>query len=211
MQFMPTTFQQYAIDGDQDGRVNLWQSLPDAFGSAANYLSNIGWQYGEPIALPVTLPKKFNYQLAQLKERHSVDYWRQLGVQIPKSVTNVDNTSVILPQGWQGPAFMVFSNFDVVMRWNRSVNYALAVALLSEGINGDAAYADMQVSNEPRMSYNQVKIMQTKLNALGYDSGKPDGFPGLKTQHAVRQYQLQRGMPADGYANLDLYYQLLKQ
>lgn len=212
MQFMPTTFQQYAVDGNADNRINLWDSLPDAFSSAANYLSSIGWRYNEPIAVPVTLPEGFSFQLAHLKERHHVQYWRDLGVKLPSNFENLSNTAIILPQGWQGPAFMVFNNFDLVMQWNRSINYALAVALLADSIQNEKQDLSLPITHdEPKISHNQVKVIQTKLNAMGYQSGTPDGYPGANTQRAVRQYQLQHGMPADGYANLDLYYRLLKK
>jgi membrane-bound lytic murein transglycosylase B len=209
MQFMPSTFVKYAVDGDDDGQINIWNSLPDAFASAANYLSKVGWVKDEPIAMQVSLPKNFNYQLAQLGERHDVNYWQKMGVKSAKPIGNLNNAAIVLPQGWQGPAFMVFSNFDVVMHWNRSVNYALSVSLLADEIIQEKSFSYAETAHPQPLSFNQIWAIQGKLNNLGYACGEPDGYPGLKTQEAIRAFQITKGMPADGFASVTLYQALL--
>lgn len=110
------------------------------------------------------------------------------------------NAAIVLPQGWRGPAFMVFDNFDVMLDWNRSVNYALSVAQLAKRINGESRIIGGQSAEAGGLTYAQMLELQTLLNAQGYDAGEPDGFPGFKTQAAIRAYQLKQQLPADGYA-----------
>jgi membrane-bound lytic murein transglycosylase B len=211
MQFMPSTFIRYGVDADHDGRINIWQSLPDAFYSAANYLAKAGWHANEPVMVQVSLPKEFDYSLAQLTLRRSVEEWMKLGVNVPSHLYRLENAAILLPQGWHGPAFMVFSNFDVVMDWNRSVNYALAVANLAEQLVGVADIAIEDDVETEALSFNEMWALQGRLNELGYPAGVPDGFPGLKTQAAIRMYQAKHQLPQDGYASPSLYQHLFNR
>jgi membrane-bound lytic murein transglycosylase B len=213
MQFMPSTLLKYGVDADGDGKINIWTSLPDAFASAANYLAKIGWHKDEPVMIEVKLPANFDYSLAYLNNRKSVADWVRLGVfNIDDSaLPALENAAIVLPQGWQGPAFMVFSNFDVIMDWNRSVNYALSVGhLANQFVVEKPIIAGLEAESDA-LTFNEMWALQGKLNMLGYDCGEPDGFPGLKTQAAIRQYQAQKNLPQDGYASPSLYQQLLKQ
>jgi lytic murein transglycosylase len=212
MQFMPSTLLKYGVDADGDGRFNVWTSLPDAFASAANYLAKTGWRKDEPVAIEVKLPTNFDYSLAQINSRKSVADWVRLGVfNIDDSaLPALENAAIVLPQGWQGPAFMVFSNFDVIMDWNRSVNYALSVAHLANQFIGDKPIMAGLEAESEALTFNQMWALQGKLNELGFDCGAPDGFPGLKTQVAIRQYQAAKNLPQDGYASPSLYQQLLQ-
>lgn len=210
MQFMPSTLLAHGVDADTDGKVDIWKSLPDVFSSAANYLNDAGWKQKEPIAILVKLPLGFDYNLAQIKTRKSVNQWRALGVGVPEMYRKLDNVAILVPQGHEGPAFMVFSNFDVVMEWNRSVNYSLSVALLSAQYVSETDLPWHIQPEKEALSYKQMWALQTKLNKLGYDCGTPDGFPGLKTQASLRRYQSDAGLPADGYASMAIYERLLK-
>lgn len=212
MQFMPSTMLKHGVDADGDGRINIWTSLPDAFASAANYLARTGWHKDEPAAVEVKLPENFDYSLAQLNNRKSVADWVKLSVfNIDGSaLPALDNAAILLPQGWQGPAFMVFSNFDVIMDWNRSVNYALSVAHLANQFVGDKPIMAGLEAESEALTFNQMWALQGKLNELGFDCGAPDGFPGFKTQAAIRQYQATKNLPQDGYASPSLYQQLLQ-
>jgi membrane-bound lytic murein transglycosylase B len=209
VQFMPSTFLNNAIDMDENGQIDIWTSIPDALGSAANYLSNLGWHTNEPVAVQIKLPTNFDYSLAQLKVRKSVTAWAQLGVEVPSQWLGLDNAAILLPQGWQGPAFMVFENYDVVMSWNRSVNYALAVSNLADWLIADAPIQVSAEAETEALSFNQIWALQAKLNELGFDCGDPDGFPGFNTQFAIREYQASKGLHQDGYASPSLYHQLL--
>jgi membrane-bound lytic murein transglycosylase B len=108
------------------------------------------------------------------------------------------NAAIVLPQGWQGPAFMVFDNFDVIMRWNRSVNYALAVAQLAQQMTGGSALV-VRPDESDALSMTQLKTMQQSLNEMGLDAGTVDGMLGPRTQTAIRLYQVMHHLPADGY------------
>ena len=210
MQFMPSTVLKYGIDADADGRVNIWTSLPDAFASAANYLASVGWRKDEPVAIEVTLPDGFDYSQAQLLNRKNSAEWLKLGVlQADGSeLPLLENAAILLPQGWQGPVFLVASNFDAVMDWNRSVNYALSVSHLANQFDADMPILGGAEAEKEGMTFNQMWALQGRLNELGFDCGAPDGFPGLKTQTAIRQYQAAQKLPQDGYASPSLYQRL---
>lgn len=212
MQFMPSTLLKHGVDADADGRINIWTSLPDAFASAANYLSKAGWHKDEPAAIEVKLPADFDYAQAQLLNRKTVADWVKLGVfsMDDSALPPLERAAIVLPQGWQGPAFMVFGNFDVIMDWNRSVNYALSVVHLANQLNGGKQIEAGADAEKESLSFNQMWALQSKLNELGFDSGTPDGFPGLKTQAAIRQYQATKKLPQDGYASPSLYTRLLQ-
>ncbi len=258
MQFMPTTFMLYAVDGDNDNRIDVVDSLPDAMASAANYLSQVGWRADEPAMLEVQLPDDFDWSSAQLSVRKSVEEWSRLGVRalhvdvgapgfvskpelikvahrnkgkptsvktkkvaavsaaqeyVTVSTVSLDvlglkvkgPAAILLPQGYRGPAFMVFDNFDVIMDWNRSVNYALSVAQLAEQLRHDARIVGGRDAETGALSFQEMLDLQNMLNTKGFDSGEPDGLPGFKTQDAIRKYQLAHQMPADGYASRGIY------
>lgn len=202
IQFMPSTYQRYAVDADGDGRKDIWRSLPDAFASAANYLREIGWQSRAVWGREVRLPDDFDLRMAQPGIRLSVDEWRKLDVRrtngkpLPRSALQ---GSLLLPQGHTGPAFLVYGNFDVIMRWNRSVNYALAVAHLSDRLLGLPPLHKPRNADNRRLAREEALWLQQQLAALGLNPGKVDGVFGARTRAALRHYQAQAGLPADGY------------
>ncbi|MCB5187754.1 lytic murein transglycosylase [Methylobacillus caricis] len=207
MQFMPSTFLAYAVDGDGDGKINIWQSVPDAMHSAGNYLQSIGWKRGGVVALEVRLPPGFAWQDAQAGHSLTVAEWMERGVRTMNAEImppGSDKAAIVLPQGWRGPAFMVFDNFHVVMKWNRSTNYALAVAGLASRLLGGKPMMGGQGAEQEPVTVEQVKRLQQQLTGLGFDAGNADGLPGPKTQTAIRLYQLAHGLPADGFASPSL-------
>lgn len=207
MQFMPTTFRHYAVDGDDDGRMDIWRSLPDAFSSAANYLKELGWRDDEIWGREVALPSDFDWRLAGLETKKTVKAWAALGVTqangepLPPSFSK---GAILLPQGHEGPAFLVYRNFEVIMTWNRSVNYALSVALLADRLRGMPSLRHGRQADNRRMTREQAIELQTRLADMGYDVGKPDGILGTRSRQAVRAYQLAANLPADGYPSLNL-------
>lgn len=135
LQFMPSTFQASAVDGDGDGRKDIWHSLPDAFASGANYLRQSGWHRGERWGRPVRLPRGFAPALADPDLKKTARAWRALGVRQADGRRLPDSpmkAAILLPQGADGPAFLVYRNFAALRAWNRSNNYALAVGLLAD-------------------------------------------------------------------------------
>jgi membrane-bound lytic murein transglycosylase B len=204
LQFLPSVFYRYGVDGDNDGRIDIWNSLPDVFHSAANFLSESGWQGDERWGREVLLPEDFDFRLAGTATRLPLQEWRDMGL------TQVDGSrlpvaadmeaSVILPAGANGPAFLAYSNFRATMRYNPSTFYALTVGHLADRYTGGSAIQRMP-ENEQALSVAEVRELQERLNALGYDSGEPDGRVGRMTRAAIRAWQDDQDLPMDGYAS----------
>ncbi len=215
MQFMPTTFINYAVDGDGDGRVQLWQSVPDAMASAANYLHSIGWNREERWGREVRLPANLDWRRAalDLDERAPLTRWRELGVRQATDgalVPALDiDASLILPAGKDGPAFLVYENFHHVMHWNRSRFYALTVGLLADRIAGEPPLAWTPRSTTAGLRGSDMLLIQQALIARGYELGKADGRLGGATRAAIRRFELAAGLPADGWPDPTLKKALL--
>ncbi len=202
-QFMPSTFTRYAVDGSGNGRIDLWNDLEDVFASSANYLARIGWRDGERWGREVRIPDGFDWSQADGRERRSVRAWADRGVRAADGTPLPDSdieAALIVPAGHQGPAFLVYNNFRQIMRWNTSTSYALAVGHLADRIAGMGTL-HTQPPDETALRREEVKEMQQRLNALGFDSGRPDGIAGRMTRSALREFQLSRDLPADGHPN----------
>lgn len=202
LQFMPSTFQAYAVDADGDGRKDLWRSLADAFASAANYLRRLGWRSDEPWGREVRLPEQFEWTLARLEVTKPVSAWSAMGV------TQADGSplpqseppgAILVPQGHKGPAFLVYPNFNLIMNWNRSLIYALAVGHLSDRLRGLPELHEGQAARHERITRQQVVELQRQLAALGFDPGETDGIVGTRTRKALEAFQRSVGLPQDGY------------
>lgn len=205
-QFMPSVFLRYAVDYDGDGRRDLWSSIPDALASAANFLRGIGWQPEQRWGREVHLPEGFDYSLAGLQHSRPLSQWQALGVRTVwnQPLPNVDlEASLLIPTGHQGPAFLVYPNFHVIMRWNRAEAYALAVGHLADQINGGAPLTRPPVA-APRLTREQIRTLQHKLNDAGHEAGDPDGVLGPGTRAAISRYQREHGLVADGFADTAL-------
>jgi lytic murein transglycosylase len=205
-QFMPTSFKAYARDGDDDGRRDIWGSIADVMASTAYYLEQAGWRGGKPWGLEVRLPEGFDYSQTELDQRQSSQAWAAQGVKPAKGGTLpvLDEAAVIAPAGAQGPAFLVGHNFRVIMRYNASTSYALAVGLLSDRIAGESGVQTDWPRHEPALSRSQIEEMQRLLNARGMKVGKPDGILGPNTRRGIRQYQRELGQVPDGFATVEL-------
>lgn len=213
VQFMPSTYLRYAVDGDGDGRRNLWTSLPDVFNSAAHFLHELGWQPGETWGREVRLPAGFDWESARLDVKKPDRDWAALGVRQADGSPLPDGGqtgAIVLPQGYAGPAFLVYRNFDVLMGWNRSVNYALAVGLLADRLLGLPPLVGGRDADNRPVSREQVLEIQKRLAAHGLLSGDPDGLPGRHTRAAIRAWQKTAGVPVDGYASVGLLEKLQK-
>jgi membrane-bound lytic murein transglycosylase B len=201
-QFMPSAYSRYAIDGDGDGHINLWKSERDALASGANFLAQLGWQPGQRWGREVLLPADFPYEQTGLTNRKTVSEWRKLGVRLANKSRLPDSTleaAIIIPAGHAGPAFLVYRNFEVMMGWNRSVYYALAVGLLADRIIGAVDLARPPSTDEAALSRTTIEQIQQRLNALGFEVGEPDGILGPTTRSALRAFQKSNGMIPDGY------------
>ncbi|MFO7859361.1 MAG: lytic murein transglycosylase [Ectothiorhodospiraceae bacterium] len=200
MQFLPSTYNDHAVDYDDSGRIDIWDSLPDAFGSAGRFLANSGWQAGERWGREVRLPDDFDYRQARLDNDKPLAEWAAIGVRTASGAPLPEadmSGSIILPSGHEGPAFLVYDNFHVILRWNRSISYALAVGHLADRIRG---MGQLQTEwEEAPLSRDAVVRMQERLQELGHEPGKADGVPGPGTRAALRAFQTQQDLPADGH------------
>ncbi len=206
-QFTPSAFLDHAVDGDGDGKKDLWHSVADALASTASLLAEAGWRRGEPWSYEVRLPQNFPYAEAELGDVRPLDHWRELGVttalghMLPGGPAD---GAIVLPAGARGPAFLVFHNFGMILRYNNATSYALAVGLLAGRIAGDVGVVHAWPRDETPLSRDETMAFQRDLKALGYDPGAIDGRIGAHVRAALRAYQRARGLPPDGFATQDL-------
>ena len=206
-QFMPSTFDRYAVDGDNDGRIDIWNSLPDIFASAANFLSESGWRPDERWGREVTLPEGFNFTESGTAIRKSVTEWNALGVMRADGSTLGNSSiegSIVLPAGASGPVFLAYNNFRTTMVWNRSTYYAISVGHLADRFVGGGEIQHWPETDERALSRVEVIELQTLLNSMDIDVGTPDGILGSRTRGAIRAFQVESGLPTDGYASAEL-------
>ena len=207
MQFIPSTFLRYAKDIDGDGRRDLWSSIPDALGSAANFLRQLGWTAGLSWGQEVRLPPAFDYSLAGRDQMLSQAEWAELGVTtssgMPLAPTE-QKAALLVPAGHQGPAFLVTKNFYIIMRWNRSEFYALSVGHLADRIAGAAALQRLPPVDTVKITREQVRQLQMDLSKLGIDAGEADGVMGSATRQAISRFQQKTRRIADGHLDTAL-------
>ncbi|MBV7435612.1 lytic murein transglycosylase [Cardiobacteriaceae bacterium TAE3-ERU3] len=196
-QFIPTTYAAHAVDGDGDGRRNLWTTA-DALASTASYLSESGWQLGLPWGIEVSLPIGFSDQYVGATLPWSS--WQALGVQATSGGLPANAQATLwLPGGVHGPAFLTTKNFDVIKVYNNASSYALAVSLLGDAIVGRASLHTTWPRSAQPLSTAQVTALQQRLQALGFDPGKADGILGANTRSAFQAWQRSQGIFADGF------------
>jgi membrane-bound lytic murein transglycosylase B len=199
-QFMPTTYTNYAIDGDNDGVIDLWDSEEDALASAANFLWQLGWKPGLRWGREVFLPSKFDYSLANKEVKTHTD-WKALGISQAngRALPNSDiEARLRVPAGHEGPKFLSYSNFSIIMRWNNSEFYAIAVGQLANQIAGGGGLV-ATLPDMPSFKISEIAKLQAKLNTLGYDVGGADGIMGPATREGIRQFQANHNLVADGF------------
>lgn len=207
MQFIPTTFEAYAVDFDGDGKRDLWNSLPDAFASAANYLKSVGWNPDYTWGREVRLPKDFDLSLAGLQERKKLAEWQKLGVRKigGGSLPGADiEASLLLPAGAEGPVFLVYGNYRTIMRWNASQLYAVAVGHLADRFIGLPKLSVDKPENAHMLRFADISEMQRLLTKIGFDTGGIDGRAGPMTRDAIRNFQKSVKLPADAHPTFGL-------
>ena len=209
-QFLPSSFLAYAVDGDGDGRRDIWGSIGDVMASTANFLARSGWQAGQPWGVEVQLPAGFDHGRADAQVRQSTARWAAEGVRSTEGtpLPEFSDGSILLAAGARGPAFLVGPNFRAILRYNNSVSYALAVGVLAQGLAGGPGVQASWPRDLQALSRSQLLELQTALNQRGFDSGIPDGMMGPATRDAIRRYQRSVGVPADGYPDHELLQRL---
>jgi membrane-bound lytic murein transglycosylase B len=206
-QFEPSSFEDHAVDGDGDGRRDLWHSPADSLASTAALLANAGWTKGGPRYVEVTLPPDFPYELADADSTRPVSDWKKLGVKRTNGLDFPDSAgdaAIYLPAGARGPAFMTFDNFRTVLKYNNAATYALAVCYLANRVKGGAPIMASWPRDEQPLMPDQRMQFQTDLQTLGYNIGTIDGVLGRMTRAALRAYQKAHGLPADGFPTVEM-------
>lgn len=202
-QFIPTSYQAYAVDMDGNGKRDIWNSIPDALGTAANLLHRNGWQPGRTWGYEVVLPAGRKFPSGSL----SAAEWQRLGVVRANGRPFPDaNEKVTLKvlDGRQGPAFLMAKNFSVIKRYNNADKYALAVGLLADRIGG---YQGLRQDwNRPftPITMNEREELQTHLKALGYYDGNIDGKIGATSRKAIEAFQQRNGLQPDGHPSKEV-------
>ncbi|QBF29986.1 lytic murein transglycosylase [Thalassococcus sp. S3] len=199
VQMLPQDILDNGVDGDGDGRVRLKTSAPDALMSGGKMLSHLGWRKGEPWLQEVTLPQGFDWSQTGLNTIRPVSDWAAMGVTPREGALGSGGlqASVLLPQGRNGPAFIAYPNFRVYFEWNQSFVYVMTAAYFATRLEGAAIFNAGQP--DKGLSGDQMKRLQTKLQARGHDVGKIDGILGARTRNAVQTEQKRLGLPADAW------------
>jgi membrane-bound lytic murein transglycosylase B len=208
-QFIPTSYQTYAVDFDGNGKRDIWNSVPDALATAANLLRKNGWQSGKTWGYEVALPDGRKFPSGS----QSIKKWQAMGVTRAneKPFRNLgDNAELKLPDGRGGPTFLMMKNFYVIKRYNNADKYALAVGLLADEIAGYGGL--VQDWNRPftKLSFDQKQELQQRLSTHGYYDGKFDGKIGQGTQSAIKAFQAQTGLTQDGHPSMEVLSRLRK-
>jgi lytic murein transglycosylase len=206
-QFLPTRYFNYAVDYDGDGRRNLLRSAPDVIGSTANYIANgLKWKRGEPWLEEIRVPANFPWDQADLTIQKPRSKWAQLGVTYPDGrVLSSDNlpSSVLLPMGRNGPAFLAYANFSAYTQWNNSLIYSTTAGYLASRIAG-APPMRRPTGPVAQLPFSEIKQLQQLLARAGFDVGKIDGVLGQQSRSAIKAMQIKYGLPADSWPTAEL-------
>lgn len=205
MQMLPTDYLHLGVDGDGDGEVDLKKSSRDAIMTAARKLDELGWKAGEPwmdeVAVPDSLPWEQTGRVTKLPRSQ----WSSWGVTMrdgsPLPADGLE-AGLVMPMGRNGPAFLVYDNYSIYLEWNKSLVYTLTAAQMARRLDGAPPFD--RGNPDKGLGANAMKELQRKLQARGYDVGGVDGVLGAGTREAVRQVQMELGMPADGWPTPEL-------
>jgi membrane-bound lytic murein transglycosylase B len=206
-QFIPTTYEAYAVDFDGDGRRDFWHSPADALASAANYLGKSGWVAGKTWGYEVALPRDFDYRIADAEETRTLGEWARSGIRrangedFPRAG---DKATLFAPAGASGPSFLLLRNHFVIKRYNNATSYSLAVGHLADRLRGGGPFTRPWPSDERLLSAEESAELQQHLARAGFYRGAIDGKLGPQSRAAIRAWQNDRGVVADGWAGLAL-------
>jgi lytic murein transglycosylase len=213
-QFMPTSFKRFAVDFDGDGRRDVVSSAADLIASTANNLKKDGWTAGQTWGYEVTVPRDFNFMHADRARTMTVRDWERAGIHrvggkhFPRPG---DRAYLLVPAGAQGPGFLMLSNFRVIMKYNPSEAYALAIGHLADRLRGGGPFVQPWPRHERVLSRAERYELQERLEQHGYDVGEPDGRLGSKTRTALRRFQAAIGSVPDGFASASVLERLRKR
>lgn len=206
-QFIPTTYDAYAVDFDGDGKRDIWNNPTDGLASTAHYLHKSRWLSGADWGYEVLLPRTFGGGRVGMGARKTIKQWLEAGVhrisgrEFPNES---DRATLYLPAGARGPAFLVLANFRSIMRYNNAATYALAVGHLADRLRGTKPLVTAWPTNQKPLAREQRVELQKLLTAKGFDTGGMDGIIGDQTLRAVRKYQKTRGLRLDGWPSVQI-------
>ncbi|MBZ9675851.1 lytic murein transglycosylase [Mesorhizobium sp. ES1-1] len=204
-QILPSDYLAHGVDGDGDGKIDLRGSAPDVIMTTASKIQSRGWKRDQPWIEEVRVPDDMPWDQTGRTNKLPLTQWAQWGVTYPSGAPLVDNglkAGLALPMGRKGPAFLTYDNFDVYLEWNQSFTYALTAANLAARLAGAPRFDPR--NPEPGLDGDQMKALQTKLEARGYDVGTVDGILGTNTREAIRKEQMRLGMAVDGWPTPEL-------
>lgn len=208
-QFMPTSFLKHAVDFDGDGRVDIWNSVPDVLGSIANYLDHYGWVKGRGWGFEVTVPATVSCSLEGPDQGKKIADWAAMGIKrvggkpFPAAELKAEGF-LLMPAGRSGPAFVVTPNFYVIKQYNNSDLYGLFISHAADRIAyGDSNFAG-KWGDVGGLLRSDIAALQRALEAKGYDVGSADGLPGFKTRRSIGKWQAKNGRPATCFPDADL-------
>nr|WP_246318921.1 lytic murein transglycosylase [Peteryoungia desertarenae] len=199
VQMLPRDIIEFGVDGDGDNHVNVKGSSRDAILTAAKFIQHLGFRRGEPWIQEVTIPEDLPFEKTGLGSTMTAGDWFGLGVEPRDGNRNHGGlqASLVLPQGRKGPAFITYPNFDIYLKWNQSFIYTTSAAYFATRLTGAPVY--QKGNPEQGLNDDQMRALQTRLQALGHDVGKIDGILGSGTRTAVQKEQQRLGMPADAW------------
>jgi membrane-bound lytic murein transglycosylase B len=197
-QFIPTSYLAYAVDIDGDGRRDIWESVPDALGTAANLLAKNGWRSGNTWGYEVVLPPGAG---RHAEETRTVAEWQQLGLTRPdgKSFPRLEDKAILkVLAGEEGPGFLMAKNFFVIKRYNNSDKYALAVGLLADWLRGYGGMRQDWPRPKDSLTADEKIELQRLLQVKGYYEGEIDGQVGEASRAAIRVFESRNGLQVNG-------------
>lgn len=206
-QFIPSSYQSFAVDFDGDGRRDIWSDDPtDALASTAAYLAKSGWQTGLPWGIEVTLPKGFDYGLSGKGRPRPMADWAALGLRTADGdpLPDLGMAELLLPAGARGAAFLITTNFRAIERYNAADAYVIAVGHLSDRLAGLPPIRADWPREDRALTAEERRELQERLTAAGFDTKGVDGKIGPNTLSALRAFQRSVGLVPDGYASLDI-------
>jgi lytic murein transglycosylase len=204
-QFIPTSYLLFAVDFTGDGRRDIWSEDPtDSLASTAAYLARNGWRRGQPWGLEVTRPQ--GLVAPGRGAARGVADWRAAGVRAADggAIPDAGAASLIAPAGPNGPAFLLFRNFSVILTYNNAENYALGVGHLSDRLAGKGPIRGTFPPDSNGLTKSDRQEIQRRLTAAGFDTEGADGVIGNRTRAAISAWQARRGLPVTGEPSLDL-------
>ncbi len=213
-QFIPTTYNSFAVDYDGDGKRDIWNDVPDSLASTASYLKVSKWRAGESWGYEVEVPKGFKVASVSESTVKTLGDWQKLGIvrvgaaAYPRAT---DKATLFAPAGANGPAFLVLNNFRSILHYNTAKSYALAVGHLADRLRGAGPFVHPWPTDENHLALDQRVELQRLLVTKGLLTGDADGVIGPATLEAVKAYQRAKGLPVDGFPSLTILELLRKE